>query len=571
MLRIHLIGAPRLERDGEPVVQPRGAKTWALMARVLRSDSPVSRQRLVDELFADANDPRAALRWALAEARRSTGLPNAFRGDPVIAGIGPDAVVDADEILQANGGSSAPEGQFLEGINVRGAPGFESWLLVERQRLDGEISSRLRQATLQALSGRSFGVAIDLAGAMVRRTPYEEGPHVLLIKAMALSGDADAAERQVVASETMFRNELGLEPGAALRNAARPGVAASVPGVSSLASAQSLLKAGLAAVSSGAVDAGIECLRRACSDAVQSGNASLAASCLVELGTALVHSIRGYDDEGAVVLVDAIEAASAGGDPLIGAKAWSELAYIDVLAGRRLSAETNLARAEGLASGDTALESAITGFQAMNLSDWGRQDEAIERFERALELSRSAGLRRRETWTLGLGARAFSQAGRLDDAEQWARQSIALAEADHWTAFIPWPSAWLADVELAKGRSPAEVRQEAEATFALARQLQDPCWEGVSARVIGLTYVADGAGTAGLEWMERAGNWCMRVSDSYRWVETFIHLTEAEIASEVGDTARAEAMARRAIAEAAARQMDGLLSTGMDLLASLTR
>ena len=37
MLTIRLIGAPRLERDGTPIDQPRGAKTWALLARIIRS------------------------------------------------------------------------------------------------------------------------------------------------------------------------------------------------------------------------------------------------------------------------------------------------------------------------------------------------------------------------------------------------------------------------------------------------------------------------------------------------------------------------------------------------------
>lgn len=569
MLTIRLIGVPRLERDGAPIEPPRGAKTWALLARIIRSDSPVSRQRLVEELFPDADDPRGALRWSLAELRRRTGLTDRFGGDPIDMDLGPGVVVDVDEIHDGGRFDTIPDGEFLEGINVRGAPGFESWLLVERQRVDGEIMSALRETTLRSISSRSYDRAVDLANAMVRRSPYEESPHVLLIKALALSGDTDAAVRQVEASESVFRDELGVEPGPALRNAARPSVAAAVPGVSSLASAQSMLRAGLAAVSSGAVDAGVECLRRACSDAADTGDEQLLASCLVELGTALVHSVRGYDDEGAVILTDAVTAASSSGDQLLAAKAVSELGYIDIMAGRRQSADTYLAEAESLAPGDVALEAAVAGFQAMNLSDWGREAEAVEYFEKALELATGADLRRRRGWVLGLGARTFYNLERYSEAEAWARGSVDVADDERWTAFRPWPESWLAYIQLAQGRDPLEVRAEAEATFALARQLQDPCWEGVSARVIGLTHAATGDRDASLEWLESAGAWCMRVNDGYRWVETWIHLTEAQIELEIGDHERAESMARRAISESASRQMDGLLASGMEILAAV--
>ncbi len=570
MLTIRLIGAPRFERDGTPIDQPRGAKTWALLARIIRSDLPVSRQRLVEELFPEADDPRGALRWSLAELRRRTGLADRFGGDPIDPDLGPGVVVDVDQIHAGEFGV-IPEGEFLEGINVRGAPGFESWLLVERQRIDGEITSLLREATLRSISSRSYDQAIDLANAMVRRSPYDESPHVLLIKALALSGDIESAVRQVDASESMFREEMGVEPSPALRSAARPSVAAAVPGVSLLASAQSMLRAGLAAVSSGAVDAGVECLRRASSDAADAGDDQLLASCLVELGTALVHSVRGYDDEGAVILGDAVIAASASGDQLLAAKAVSELGYIDIIAGRRQSADTYLTEAETLAPGDVALEAAVAGFQAMNLSDWGREAEAFEHFEKALDLSAGNGLHRRQVWVRGLGSRTLYNLGRFDEAEDWARKSIEMADEERWTAFRPWPESWLSSIQLARGRDPLAVRTEAEETFSLARQLQDPCWEGVSARVIGLTHVATGDRATGLDWIENAGGWCMRVSDGYRWVETWIHLTEAQIELESGDHERAESMARRAISESASRQMDGLLASGMEILAAVRR
>lgn len=539
------------------------------MGRLARSSKPVSRQVLVDELFADADDPMGALRWTLAELRRKTGLANSFRGNPVALPLGTDVVADVAGLPQAVLGGDLPEGHFLEGIEVRGSPGFESWLLVERQRVDSEVLVALRQAALRALSGRDFPRAVELSRAMIERSPLEEGPHILLVKALASSGDTAAALQQAAASEAMLAAELGAKPTPAIRAAVRPAIAGPTPGVSARASAETLCEAGLAALSAGAADAGIECLRGASAAAELSGDKELQSRCLTELGAALVHSIRGYDDEGSIILAAAVDLAAAAGAEPIAAKALSELAYVDILAGRRTSAAGYLETARGLTTGDAALSAAIAGFEAMNLSDWGRLEPAAERFADAVELSREAGAARREAWNLGVGARSLFILGRTDEAAEWALQSCAIARTERWAAFRPWPEGWLAHVRLSAGERPAVVREQAEATFALARQLQDPCWEGLAAKTIGLTHLKEGnAGTA-LEWMQNAGTLCGRVTDSYAWMQVEILLAEARAALDYGDLARADAVARQAVAGAARGSMNDLLDRALGLLASL--
>lgn len=568
MLTIRLIGRPGLERDGVPIDGPRGNKTWALLSLLVRSCEPLSRQRLVDDLFQDADDPMGALRWSLAELRRRTGLTDAFRGNPISADLGATVTVDVAQVAAGAVPDNVPEGEFLEGVEIKGSAGFETWLMIERQRVDAELLSLLRQATLRALAGRQYEQAVSLAGAMVRRSPLEEGPHILLISALSASGDDKAALLQVSKSEEMFRRELGVEPSEAIRAAARPSVSAPIPGVSFRASSEALRDAGLAALSAGAADAGIECLRGAAAAAETAGDTALIGECLLELGTALVHAIRGYDDEGSLVLEQAVEAATAVGSQLTAAKALSELAYIDILAGRRHSAAGYLAASRELADEPTLL-AALTGFEAMNLSDWGKTGEAVEMFVRAVELSRSAGAVRRECWNLGIGARTLFIEGRLAEAAQWAQQSWAIAQQERWTAFRPWPEVWMAHIDMAGGRDLDEVRSGAEATFTLARQLQDPCWEGAAAELIGMTYVADGEHETGLEWLHSASTMCRRVTDSYVWIEAEILIAEAEAALRCGDLDWAESAARRALTETARGSMDGLFARTQALLAGM--
>ncbi|MFE6254545.1 BTAD domain-containing putative transcriptional regulator [Agromyces sp. NPDC057865] len=568
MLHIRLIGQPLLERDGQPIPGPRGHKTWAVLGRLIRSSEAVSRQVLVDELFSEADDPMGALRWSLAELRRRTGLIDTLGGNPVSLALGEEATADVLDVAAGVVTDDIVEGHFLQGIEVKGSPGFVSWLLIERQRVDGEVLSALRQAALRALSGRQFDRAVALAGAMLRQAPYEEGAHVLLVKALASSGDVDAAIRQADASEAMFAIELGVTATPAIRAAARPTVAAPIPGIPARATSVSLCDAGLAALSAGAADAGIECLRGASASAEASGDKELLGRCLMELGTALVHSVRGYDDEGAVILASAVDLALEAGAEQIAARALSELAYVDVLAGRRASAAQYLEKASGLSADDPPLIAALAGIEAMNLTDWGRLDASVERFRTAVELSRTAGAVRREAWNLGIGARTFYLLGRLDEAAEWAHRSCALADAERWTAFRPWPEAWLAHVRLARGDDPSVVREAAEETFALARQVQDPCWEGLAAKSIGLTHVAEGHYEIALDWMKNAGTIYRRVTDSYTWAEVDAFLAEAQAALNFGDADRAEAVARQAVAIAAKGSMDDLLERAQRLLTS---
>jgi len=564
-LTVRLIGRPRLERDGAAVASPRGAKAWALLARLVRSPPPVSRQTLVDELFEEADDPLGALRWSLAELRRRLDAPGSFTGNPVSVDLPANVMVDVVELAAGRLPSDVGDGQLLDGVDVRGSAGFELWLLVERQRVEGELVAAQRQATLRALAAGDRERAVRLAQALVRRRPDDEGSHVLLVRALATNGQRSAALAQVEASERLLRATFGADASPAIRAAAHDAVLRS-EGVSPAAAARSLLEAGLAASAAGAPDVAVDRLRAAAVTAERAGDRSLRARCQLELGTALVHAVRGYDDEGAVVLRQAAEASLAAGEQVMAAKALAELGFVDVLAARRRSAELVLAEAGELAAGDDALRAAVAGFQAMNLHDGGRLEEAADRFAEAVELSRRAGAARRESWNLGLGARTLHGLGRWAEARAWARRSIELAQEERWTAFRPWPEVCLAHTRLSLGDAPGDVRRDAEETYALSRQLNDPCWESAAAEVLALTHLAEDDDEPAGRWLADATRACRSVTDFYRWLEVGILLTQAEAAARTDDRERAVALAQQALDGAAVGAMDAHLARARALL-----
>ncbi len=69
-MRIRLIGPPHISA-GDRLRPVRGHQVWALLARVLLADRPLTRSELSSELFPDTADPLGSLRWCLATARRA--------------------------------------------------------------------------------------------------------------------------------------------------------------------------------------------------------------------------------------------------------------------------------------------------------------------------------------------------------------------------------------------------------------------------------------------------------------------------------------------------------------------
>ena len=132
--RVRLLGYPRIEDDGQPCPPPRGLKSWAVLARVALAERPVGRRELAAELFGEADDPLGALRWCLADLRRSFGLPTLLRGDPL--SLAPASCGWMCRRLRTVRCPSADiGGGLLEGVELRNCPGFDTWLMLARQAL----------------------------------------------------------------------------------------------------------------------------------------------------------------------------------------------------------------------------------------------------------------------------------------------------------------------------------------------------------------------------------------------------------------------------------------------------
>jgi DNA-binding SARP family transcriptional activator len=514
-LAIRLLGGPEIERDGAVVDPPRGHKAWAVLAYLLLAERPVTRTQLAGLVFADADDPLRALRWTLAQLRRALAAPDTLAGDPIALGLPAGTTVD---VLALDAGDPDPalaRGELLEGIEPGAGPVFDAWLLVERRRWAGRCEAVLHDAALGALTAGAPLDGAALAQRVLAFDPYDESAHELLVRCLARAGEAGAARHHANACEVLFRRELGRAPDPRVRRAADDGVADPTLG-GDRAAALGQLDAGRAALDAGAVEPGVACLRQACAEARGAGEPDLLARTLTALGVALVHTVRGRDQEGAAVLHEALALAEAAGDRDVAAEACRVLGYVDVQAGRGPSAGRWLLRAAALAD-DESERAAVLGVRGMALSDRAHYEAAIGLLSESVAVARDCGDVRREAWSLALLGRARLLRGESDDAAVAVDASLALVDREGWVAFQPFPEALSAELALRAG-DPERATALLDHAFALGCRLGDPCWEAIAARVRGLAEEAAGERSAALASLRDAADRAVRVADPYVWV-----------------------------------------------------
>jgi DNA-binding SARP family transcriptional activator len=523
-LSVHLLGSPRVERDGVTVDPPRGHKPWGLLTYLVRTRVPSSRERLAGLLFPEADDPLGTLRWSLSAIRRQLGENAELAGDPVRLTLHPGTLLDV-EVLGRGAWMQAIAlpglgHELLDGMTFRSSPGFEMWLENERRHVAGTTASVLHEAALALLARGDAGSAADRASELVRLNPYEENSHVLLVRCLRTTGDREGAARQVAACTELFNRELGVDPSPALLAAATAPLAPKGPRVSGRAALQARVDAGESALAAGAVEAGLDRLRGAVASARTAQEPALLARSLIGLGSALVHSARGSDEEGAAALHEGSALAECLGERALAATGWREAGWIQLLRARYDRAEGSLAQAAELGRGNDEELAWIDAMLGAIRSDVGD-------YPTAAELLRSAIERSSRTRSVQAGDYARSMLGRLhllrdelDEAEQVLDEALEYVQLHGWTAFLSWPEALRAEVDLRLGDVVA-AEERLEHAFALGCQVGDPCWESISARGLGLVAAQRGDVPRALELLADAPRLCRRLPDTYFWIEAY--------------------------------------------------
>lgn len=199
-------------------------KGQALLAYLaLRRGQTQPRNKLATLLWGDASERQArnSLRQTLFSIRRALAdVPGSLRSDGDVLMLNPDVVwVDALAFEEAaHDGTPAGlkhaaalyTGDLLESVNLR-EPGFEEWLVVERERyreLAFGVLTRLLKS--QAEHG-DIESAIQVAGRLLALDPLQEPVHRALIRLYVQQGRRGAAQRQCQICAEIVRRELGVD------------------------------------------------------------------------------------------------------------------------------------------------------------------------------------------------------------------------------------------------------------------------------------------------------------------------------------------------------------------------
>jgi DNA-binding SARP family transcriptional activator len=535
-LEIHLLGQPTVALDGVDRPAPRGHKPWALLCLLLLAPAPLSRERLAGLLFSDAADPLGSLRWNLAELRRLLGPPVSIEGDPVVLELPAGARVDIRTLIVGTWVEAINlpglGRELLEGIEPATDAPFEAWLLAERRRYAGLSAAMLREAATSRLASGDARTAVELATRLVALDGYDEEAQALLTRAYVAAGEHIPARRYLSMVVQRFRRELGVEPSATLVRAAEPMTGSLTAGAArgSRAAAESLIAAGEAAIGAGAIEAGLDTLRRAVADAREIGDPVLSARALVALGTAYIHGGRGRDGEGATALHAALAVAEKTDARDLVSEACRELGYVEMLRGRYDRAEIWLQRSVDEAS-HGGLRAAALGVLGSVTSDRGQTERAISLLTDSAAVAEQFQKPRLTAWAYTFLGRTHLLREEMTAARDALDRALDAVRAAGWMTFLPLPQSLLATVDLVEGR--VEPASEAfEAAFALGCQIGDPCWEGMGARGIGLVRLVHGDVADGIRWLDDARTRSVRIPDAYLWISAFCLDTLCETAIE---------------------------------------
>jgi hypothetical protein len=127
---------------------------------------------------------------------------------------------------------------------------------------------------------------------------------------------------------------------------------------------------------------------------------------------------------------------------------------------------------------------------------------------------------------------------------------VRIAAEERWTAMLPWMEAILAELDLADGNVDQADRRLGRA-WSLSLVLGDWCWQGMTARGLGLVAFARGDLPEALRWLDEAVRRAAEDLDRYAWIHAWVQealcrvTVAARLPRAVADVTRLANMAAR--------------------------
>ncbi|NRF67234.1 hypothetical protein HLB44_09585 [Aquincola sp. S2] len=249
---LKLFGAAAFAVSGGSEQPMPPERPWQLLVHLALCRDWVAREAAAALLWPErpTGAARTNLRYVLLQARRLIGAET-LQASPDALRWQPDTDVAAFERALAREDWAAAvdcrRGPLLEGFEAGAPAPFADWLRFERARLDTRWRDALERRVDELADHPAAAAA--LAAQALAVDPLDEAALCHRLRALARSDRITLAQRDYQAYVRRLADELGVEPSAALRAAARalqrpaPGRAAHVRAASAPAAASALAAA----------------------------------------------------------------------------------------------------------------------------------------------------------------------------------------------------------------------------------------------------------------------------------------------------------------------------------------
>lgn len=225
-LQLNLFGTPEI-RLGDRVLTLGTAKARALLIYLAATGHVHSRAALIDLLWGEMPEANArrnltatltSLRKEVASFLQIEPDRVAFRSDaPHGLDIAeftarlaqPHPMQDKQLVREA---VALVRGEFLAGLEVKDAPGFEEWVYTERERLRERLLLALQTLVDHAVAQGDYASGLDYAHQLLAIDPWREVAHRQLMTLHADNGRRDAALLQYETCRKILAEELGVDP-----------------------------------------------------------------------------------------------------------------------------------------------------------------------------------------------------------------------------------------------------------------------------------------------------------------------------------------------------------------------
>lgn len=222
MLELYLTGRLQLLRDAAPVPLPRSKKTRALLAYLVLSGRPQSRERLSSLFWDVADDPRAALRWSISKLRGllddDTKRVQANRDTVAIdtSTLWVDALAIKAAKLSGFSATSDSDlvalsqklrGPLLEELELPDFQAYQAWCIAERKQFHN-----LHLELLETISTRVQGPAqLEATRGLLELEPGHVGAQCTLDRLLGKAPETtdDAPPPSVTTQQVRFCDGKG--------------------------------------------------------------------------------------------------------------------------------------------------------------------------------------------------------------------------------------------------------------------------------------------------------------------------------------------------------------------------